>query len=254
MSCRTSRPPASVLQLPICICESNRPVDDRHRDGFVGGDLPLGLQRGQCLGEAFEILDAQLRTDVEVLGEMSGAVLQSRPAADDHVVDAVLIERVDRLQRLEQAAGKLTPRASAPRSVRMRACSRSTNARSSAGVAGRFIPTRTVRSSGLRAGAARSTRRRSWAVSGVWLMSLSLLPVSLRSEPLRDLIDASNDHPPLATAATHFRDQEATSNLRFRFVLADSESGSTSTRPAWATKGQCGRHARLPVLRSQAHQ
>ena len=42
------------------------------------------------------------------------------------------------------------------------------------------------------------------------------MPVSLRSEPLRDLIDASNDPPPLATAATHFRDQEATSNLRFR--------------------------------------
>jgi hypothetical protein len=35
---------------------------------------------------------------------MSGAVLQSPPAADDHVVDAVLIERVDRLQRLEHAA------------------------------------------------------------------------------------------------------------------------------------------------------
>jgi hypothetical protein len=67
-------------------------------------------------------------------------------------------------------------------------------------------------------------------------MSLSLLPVSLRSEPLRDLIDASNDPPALTTAATHFRDQEATSNLRFRFVLAESESGSTPTRPAWATE------------------
>jgi hypothetical protein len=54
-------------------------VDDRHRDGFIGGDLQLGLQHGVRLGEALEILDARLRTDIEVLGETSGAVLQDPP-------------------------------------------------------------------------------------------------------------------------------------------------------------------------------
>ena len=54
---------------------------------WSGAILRLGRQGGQRLAEALETLDAQLRTDIEVLGEMSGAVLQGAPAADDHVVE-----------------------------------------------------------------------------------------------------------------------------------------------------------------------
>jgi len=68
----------------------------------------VGVQRGQRLGEALEVLDAQLWADVEVLGKAGRAVLECPPAAGEHVSDVVLVERVVCLQRLEHAADTFT--------------------------------------------------------------------------------------------------------------------------------------------------
>ena len=212
------------------------------RDGFVGGDLQLGLQRGQCLGEAFEILDAQLRTDVEVLGEMSGAVLQSPPAADDHVVDAVLIERVDRLQRLEHAAASSRrgrqPTFGADASLlavdeRPQFCRRRWPLHPHQD---RAVISAACGRSALDATALLGRERRvvhepQFTASIVCDPSL-LATLSTRRTILR------RSRRLLPNSAN----QEATGDLRCPLVLAESESGSTATRPAWATNGQSQAH------------
>ena len=235
MSCRTSRPPASVLQLPICICESNRPSMIGTGTVSSGAICSWACNVVSAWARRSRFLDAQLRTDVEVLGEMSGAVLQSPPAADDHVVDAVLVQRVDRLQRLEHAAASSRrgrqPAFGADASLlavdeRPQFCRRRWPLHPHQD---RAVISAACGRSALDATALLGGERR---VAHEPQFTAGVVAIRASSRPYRcvERSSAARDgcHPlPRSGSDRH---------LRFRFVLAESESGSTATRPEWATK------------------
>ena len=80
-------------------------VDDhRELSGFVVGqssDAKSSSEFASCVGESLVVVGSRCWHDVEIEGLSSGSVELGAEAANEHIVDAVMVEDVENSSRVE---------------------------------------------------------------------------------------------------------------------------------------------------------